>query len=135
MKRVFFILIQYSVFELLYLNFWSRVTTRWSLDWVFQTFFLLLHLCVEKKKEKCLKVDEHLIKIPKHFVYFLKMFWYHCEILVSSILMVKSRYTANYNNAKTFLRCKQTADHFQNVLICQSSCTWWNRKTFWKWYQ
>ena len=40
----------------------------------FSTFFLL-HLCISGEEEKkCSKVDEHLITIPKHIVYFLKMF-------------------------------------------------------------
>ena len=40
-----------------------------------------------RKKEKCSKVNEQLKTIAKGFVYFLKMFWYHCEILVSENTM------------------------------------------------
>ena len=32
-------------------RFWPQVTTQWSLDWVFRTFLLLLHLCISGEKE------------------------------------------------------------------------------------
>ena len=46
-------------------------------------FLILLQFVISGEKEKCSKVNEQLKTIPKGFVYFLKMFWDHCEILVS----------------------------------------------------
>ena len=51
------------------------------------TFFILLHFVISGEEGKCSKVNEQLKTIPKGFVYFLKMFWYHCEILVSENTM------------------------------------------------